>query len=254
VAALVTLCSAKGSPGVTTTALSLAYAWPRPVLIVEADVTAGSTILAGHLNGRTPHERGLLGLGLAHRRHGRLVAEDVWTQTIGLAEGRFLLPGLGDPVQAAQMTAAWAALGEVLRELPDVDVVVDFGRLGSAFDAAPLLTASDSIIVLARCTLVDAYALTRRLPVLTSLHGPEAVSLMTIGPKDPYAPAELARKLAVPLLAEMPWDPGTAAFLSHGRQPSRRRSAAPLTTASTAAAVTILKDRSRLTFGQGGIT
>ena len=37
--AIITLCSASGSPGVTTTALGLALSWTRPVILVEADAT-----------------------------------------------------------------------------------------------------------------------------------------------------------------------------------------------------------------------
>ena len=45
--AIVVLTSASGSPGVTTTAVGMAFSWPRPVLLVEADPTGGSGILAG---------------------------------------------------------------------------------------------------------------------------------------------------------------------------------------------------------------
>ena len=45
--AVICLTSASGSPGVTTTAVGLAFCWPRPVLLVEADPTGGSGILAG---------------------------------------------------------------------------------------------------------------------------------------------------------------------------------------------------------------
>lgn len=65
--AVVTLCSASGSPGVTTTALGLALSWSRPVLLLEADPTGGSAILAGYLKGaRTPPDS-LIDLALAHR-------------------------------------------------------------------------------------------------------------------------------------------------------------------------------------------
>ena len=45
--AVVALTSASGSPGVTTTAVGLALTWPRPVLLIEADPTGGSGVLAG---------------------------------------------------------------------------------------------------------------------------------------------------------------------------------------------------------------
>ena len=47
VMAIVCLTSASGSPGVTTTAVGIAFCWPRPALLVEADPTGGSGVLAG---------------------------------------------------------------------------------------------------------------------------------------------------------------------------------------------------------------
>ena len=38
---LIALCSDKGSPGVTTTALALGSAWVTPVVVVEADLAGG---------------------------------------------------------------------------------------------------------------------------------------------------------------------------------------------------------------------
>ena len=69
--AVVAFTSAKGAPGVTVTALAATLRWPRPVLLVEADVAGGSSILAGYLRGQVPHSRSLLGLSMA-LRSGRL--------------------------------------------------------------------------------------------------------------------------------------------------------------------------------------
>src|SRR3954451_17813904 len=63
--AVVALCSASGSPGVTTTAVAMTLNWPRPVLIVEADPTGGSGILAGFLRGTTEYDAGLIELALS---------------------------------------------------------------------------------------------------------------------------------------------------------------------------------------------
>lgn len=65
--AIITLCSASGSPGVTTTALGLALSWTRPVILVEADPTGGSALLAGYLRGTTTPPDSLIDLALAHR-------------------------------------------------------------------------------------------------------------------------------------------------------------------------------------------
>ena len=43
-----TIASVSGSLGVTTLAVGLALTWPRPVVLVEADPSGGSAILAGY--------------------------------------------------------------------------------------------------------------------------------------------------------------------------------------------------------------
>ena len=53
---LTVLTSASGSPGVSTSALGMSLAWSKPVLLVEADPTGGSAILAGWFHGRPPHD------------------------------------------------------------------------------------------------------------------------------------------------------------------------------------------------------
>ena len=56
--AVVVLCSAGHSPGVSTTALGLALTWPNEVLLVDADRTPTQSVLAGYLRGERPGQRG----------------------------------------------------------------------------------------------------------------------------------------------------------------------------------------------------
>ena len=65
--ALIVLTSASGSPGVSTTALGLALTWRRPVLLVEADPTGGSGLLAGYFRGQAAPSQSLIDLAFAHR-------------------------------------------------------------------------------------------------------------------------------------------------------------------------------------------
>ncbi len=88
---MIALTSAKGAPGVTTTALALTLVWPRPVLLAECDPAGDSSLLAGYLQGSVEHTRGLLGL-LAASRRGEL-ADAFWSQTLPLAPD----PRLHDP-------------------------------------------------------------------------------------------------------------------------------------------------------------
>jgi len=57
--AVLALTSAKGAPGVSTAALAMTLLWPRPALLLEADPTGGSSVLAGYLRGTVDHSRGL---------------------------------------------------------------------------------------------------------------------------------------------------------------------------------------------------
>jgi len=48
VMAIISIVSAKASPGATTTATALAVTWPAPVVLVGAD-PAGDDVIAGYL-------------------------------------------------------------------------------------------------------------------------------------------------------------------------------------------------------------
>ena len=67
--AIIALVSAKGSPGVTTTALACALSWHRRLVLAECD-PAGGSILAGYLGGALDGPRGIgeLAVGRAARR------------------------------------------------------------------------------------------------------------------------------------------------------------------------------------------
>ncbi len=77
--AVIALTSASGSPGVTTTAVALAFLWPRPVVLVEADPTGGSAILAGYFRGTREYDVGIVELALS-----ALPPSDALREAIGL--------------------------------------------------------------------------------------------------------------------------------------------------------------------------
>ena len=90
--AIICLTAASGPGAVTTTTLGLALAWPRPVLLVEADPTGGSGILAGFFQGQLPHTGGLIELAMAQRED--LVAAELPHQLVDLPDSQArLLPG-----------------------------------------------------------------------------------------------------------------------------------------------------------------
>ena len=90
---LIVLVSPGGSPGVTTTGLALALAWPRKVVLAECD-PAGGAVLAGLWRGQPPACAGSAGLVryalLARQDAGLAAAEPV--RGIGPAVGAALPP------------------------------------------------------------------------------------------------------------------------------------------------------------------
>jgi hypothetical protein len=222
--AVIALISAKGSPGVTTTALAMTLAWPRPVMLVEAD-PAGGEILAGYLRGQLTMDRGLVQVAVA-ARHQRL-AEDFNAQLLDLAQpkspvSRVLLAGLADPAQAATVAPTWDALATHFARLApagsDSDVILDCGRLSTNYPPLHLMAAADVVLLVVRATLRSAA--TAKAAVAATRTGlgvsaSERLGLVVVEGGE-YRPAELAKALHTPMFATMPWRPSEAAALSDG--------------------------------------
>ena len=225
--AVVALTSAKGAPGVTTAALALALSWPRPCLLVEADV-AGSSILAGYLRGSLRHDRGLVDLALAHRRGD--LTDALHGASIDLPDSSVrLLAGVTSPTQAATLQPVWDPIAAVLRGMDraGTDVLIDAGRLGAAGGPAPLLRQADLTVLLTRTTL-PAIAATRGAarPLREELaqHGTGAdmLTLLLVGEGQPHSAREIRQAVGVPVLTSLAWDPVAAEVLSLGATPPRR--------------------------------
>ncbi|OIV36979.1 hypothetical protein BIV57_13395 [Mangrovactinospora gilvigrisea] len=231
---VITLLSAR-SYGTSTTALALAFTWPRPVLLVEAD-PAGGTIRAGFFEGDLGVERGLHHLAEAHRA-GRL-AEAFENHLITLEEGRLLLPGLTDPLQAQGLVRTWEPLSAVFAGLESagLDVLVDAGRviqsagqLAEEYPAA-VVYRSDLVMMVAQSHL-PSVAATR--PVLASLtaarrqHAPAGLppALLMLD-NGPVTAGEAAQHLGLGgnMVLQLPWDEERAKVFSLGRG---RRAPAP---------------------------
>lgn len=247
---LIGLCSAKGSPGVTVSALALTLTWPRPVVLAECD-PAGGDLAAGFLREIRLDGRGLARLGASLRR-GRL-AGDFWGQLVDLAPGkgtamsRLVLPGLAEPGQARAWSdvetpggsTGWRRLAQLFADLgqPGVaagagyadagqaidalDVIADCGRLTAPHAPTEVLANADAVVLVARPTLPSVRAAAVGLAALTATAaGP--VSLLMVGDGE-YPPSECARQLGVPLIAALPTDPTTAQVLSNGGETHRGR-------------------------------
>ena len=125
---LIALASASGSPGVTSTALGLALSWPRQVLLVEADPTGGSGLLAGYFRGTREYDAGLIELALTASDLG-----DALPDTVRPIDGTQVsfVTGTRSHTQASALRDLWDPLAETLAELESTgqDVIVDAGPL-----------------------------------------------------------------------------------------------------------------------------
>lgn len=214
---IITLVSASGAPGVTTTAIGLAVRWPRPVVLVEADPKGGSGILAGYFRGQVDHP-GLIELVMAHRA-------DVFAETLP----RLLLPvdgtqasvlvGTRSHEQAGGLTVLWPPLEEALRDLDSTgtDVILDAGRLGAPASPTPLINGSDITLLVMGSDLPSLAANRSWAALLAADDGPgHVVRVLLVGPGEPYGAGEVSKALGLPALASIDRDPRLARVFSHG--------------------------------------
>lgn len=256
--ALIAVTSAKGAPGVTTTCLGLALAWPRPVILVEADPFGGSAILAGYLRGSIAHDRGLIDVALAASLGEPLrdAVPEVLLPLPGNQQAR-LLPGIATAAQAGSLAALWEPLGQHLRDSHEhgIDVIVDAGRLGSHNGPDQLLQAADLVLLAVRSDLPSVAAARSRLPLLRAdldraAGGGHTLNIVLIGPGRPYSAREVSAALTVPVVAEIGWDPKHAAVLSHGAPAGRGSNTLGRSLGSAVRALTVtLADRPALQRG-----
>jgi len=238
--ALIALTSAKGAPGVSTTALAMTLLWPGRVLLIECDPAGGSSVLAGYLRGTVDHSRGLLGLVMAH--HQDELEQHLWSQTVPLTEQsggqveRWVLPGLSDAAQAPSCRPLWSPLGSLLSgvERDGVDVLVDAGRLGAAHAPTPLLRQADLVLLVMGSDLPAVAAVRARLAVLREQLSIDAseltsrVGLLLVGEGRPYTAREITGSLGIPVVASLAWDPDSAQVFSAGADAGRRVAVGPL--------------------------
>jgi MinD-like ATPase involved in chromosome partitioning or flagellar assembly len=166
---LVAFASAKGSPGVTTTAAALGSVWPANVVVADMDPAGGDLALRLRAPQERPldPERGLLSLAAAARRGlepGEIAAHAQTTDG-----GLDVLTGVSSPEQVTGIGPVWPAVAAALRDLPDVDVLADCGRVVPGTPVLPVLTAADAVVLCVRPS-VESYAhLRERLRWLTGL-------------------------------------------------------------------------------------
>ncbi|MEU8315005.1 ParA family protein [Micromonospora sp. NPDC049033] len=224
--AIIAMVSAKGSPGVTTTALACTLSWSGRTVLAECD-PAGGSVLSGYLSSLEIPPIGLLPLAAAALRDQ--LADTFAHQLVDLdakSPGqRLVLPGINDPVQAGTIRPTWEALtaffADLERREPGYDVVADCGRLATSAPPWPLLFRADLLLLVVRAATLRAIApaagaaemLRRELTQYGK--GPGALGLALIG-DGPYSRRDIEQRLQLPTLIELPDDRRTAEVLSDG--------------------------------------
>ena len=222
---LVVACSLTGAPGVTTTVLGLALAWPGDVVMADCDRDPGQVVEAGYLRGLNLGGRGLAPLARAHRER-RSIADEMQSQLVPLRDhptySRRFLPGFTHPASATVFGPVWpellAALGTM--SATGTDVVVDAGRIGRDGLPPALLTEADLVLVVLRSNLRSLAAARLHLPALreqlATLSGSAELALAVVGPGMPYSDAEISTHFALPVAAALTLHPAHASVLTDG--------------------------------------
>lgn len=231
--AVITLFSASGSPGVTVTSLGLSLAWQRHVMLIDADPSGSSSVLAGYLQGQTAHDRGLLDLAVANRVGNLGAAIATVSMTLPGSSVEFV-PGIRSHQQAASVVNLWEPLSGVLRNMEQrgVDVIVDAGRIGLEKAPLPLVRGSDLALLVVRSDLpavAGARAWAQSLhEQLTSVGAGHQLGVLLVGPGRPYSSREIRSVLNLPVIAELPWDPDAAQVYYSGARPRKGFAGGPL--------------------------
>ncbi|WP_329127273.1 hypothetical protein [Streptomyces sp. NBC_01465] len=227
----------------TVSALALALASKNTTLLAECD-PAGGTIRTGYLQGSLSAGFGLSHLAAADRigpaHLANAFASHLWA--MDEAGYRKVLPGLTDPTQAASLAGTWGNLAELLDGMTEegghevyVDagrLVFDAGRLHPTLTPAPLLHRADLVLMVVRSddrSLSLAHHLIKPLRAELQEHGngSDALGLLVIE-GGPYRTHQVAAALQTPVVAGLPWDAETAAYLSGGGTPPRGYAHSPL--------------------------
>jgi hypothetical protein len=222
---LIVVASDKGSPGVTTTAVTLAAVWPRRALLAELDPSGGDVALRlrGPRGAPLSPEVGLISMAVGVRRGTR--PEQVFEHVQRLDGGLEVIVGLSTGEQGSGMAGLWGPVGELLDRVPGVDVIADCGRLYSGSPAADVLASAAAVVLVTRPSIdAVAHLRARAGAVLRELdrrpgRPPLVFAVVVTSPRDDNSPKQIDQVLRqaglpVPVLGRVALDPKGAGMLS----------------------------------------
>lgn len=225
--AVIALTSASGSPGVTTTALGLSHLWPRPVVLIEADPTGGSGLLAGFFRGTREYESGLIELALSP--YDVADALPGMVQRIDGTPVGFIA-GTRSHAQAAGLRDLWEPLAGALADLAATgqDVIIDAGRLGLVGSPEPLLANADLSVLITRTTLPALAAARSWADAVRQAAAWRDPCVLLVGEGQPYSRKEVGTVLGLPVTGALADDRDGAAVYHRGTAPPRHFESGPL--------------------------
>lgn len=217
---LVVVAAGKTSPGATAAAIALSLAWPREVLLVDADPFGGD-VVPGLLPGRVTADAGLLTWATATRREPALAAvEQVPDHVVALPEAPhvWIMPGLQNATQMGAVTTAWSRLSQSLERVSSVlghDVIVDAGRLGEQ-SCWPIVEAADALLLTVRPTLRSVSAAVGAVDLIKRKVGDTDHTRLVVTGSGPYTAGQVGELVQVERVGGLPADARTAASLTDG--------------------------------------
>ena len=195
---LLGLVSAKGSPGVTTAALTLAAHLGADGVLVEFDPSGGSVECWTGTTG----EPGLVRTASALRRS---IAPDALLHGVTSTP-----PGVSTvlaPTAGGQAESAVAAIGERLGSAAaDAKqfIVLDAGRWSHTQPTARRLSGCDHVLVVCQPSIAGIESARALVDSLRStIDGP--VELLLVGER-PYSDRDVVQATGLPVVGVLPWD------------------------------------------------
>lgn len=169
---IISVCSDKGAPGVTTLATALAMVWPGDKVLVEADPSGGD------LPFRLRHESAADGWLRQDPSIGSLAAvARLGAPPLGLAAFAQpsslsvpVIPGLPTAERFAAVRSLWPQVAQLLEAWPGT-VLADLGRLQPGHPAVAVARSSGVVLLLGRADLGGLFHLRERVMELAQSVG-----------------------------------------------------------------------------------
>jgi hypothetical protein len=214
---ILALASAKGSPGVTTTALALASWWPRQTVLIEADPAGGDLAARTGL----AEEPGLVGLAAALRRdrpdaplNSEILERYQQRAPIGVdvvaAPAASQQAGAAVTLLAAQAARPSSTGGDLLM---DLGRVAGQSRSNEGPASQQMSRKADLVVWVCRPELAD---LAHVAAALGPDHAGETDAVIVLCGEGPYPANEVSATLGRPVLSSLPADNAGAAALWAG--------------------------------------